>query len=122
MTFRNIAPGDVVTYRTPQGQTRQGRAQRLLCFASHVVCDRGNGQPVVVNADNYVSHKSRKVRAVHDRPLAVAGLTSYRARGRYGWIMIGARDDADAMQEAQRSTDAPTDLQRWDGTQYVAIS
>ena len=30
-----------------------------------------------------------------DKPLADHGLTSYRYRGRYGWIMIGARDDDD---------------------------
>ena len=54
-----------------------------------------------------------------DRPMADHGWLSYRARGRYGWIMIGASDDADAMLEALRSTAAPTDLQVWDGTAYV---
>lgn len=39
----------------------------------------------------------------HDKPLAVAGLTSYRYRGAYGWIMIGAKDTADALREANRS-------------------
>lgn len=39
----------------------------------------------------------------HEKPLAAAGLTSYRAKGLYGWIMIGARDDADALREAKRS-------------------
>jgi hypothetical protein len=29
---------------------------------------------------------------IHNKPLAAAGLTSYRYKGRYGWIMIGARD------------------------------
>jgi hypothetical protein len=32
--------------------------------------------------------------ATHDKPLAASGLTSYRLRGRYGWIMIGATDHA----------------------------
>jgi hypothetical protein len=41
--------------------------------------------------------------AVHDRPCAAEGLTSYRYRGEYGWIMIGAKDDADALHEASRS-------------------
>lgn len=54
-----------------------------------------------------------------DRPVADHGLISYRACGRYGWIMIGAWDDAGAMREALRSTDAPTDLQVWDGSAYV---
>jgi len=42
-------------------------------------------------------------RPVHDRPLAVAGLTSYRYPGRYGWIMIGAANPKDALDEAWRS-------------------
>lgn len=56
MTFKNIQPGDRVTYRTPQGQTCFGTAQRLLCFPTHVVVDRGRGQPQVVNERNYVMH------------------------------------------------------------------
>jgi hypothetical protein len=59
--------------------------------------------------------------ALHDRPLAAPGLISYRARGRYGWIMIGAKDDADAWREARRSTDIPHDLQVWNGSQYVPV-
>lgn len=39
-----------------------------------------------------------------DKPLAAAGLLSYRYRGRYGWIMIGARNNEDAFTEASRST------------------
>jgi hypothetical protein len=56
-----------------------------------------------------------------DRPLAAKGLISYRLRGRYGWIMIGARDHADAVREAARSTPNPQreNLQIWNGTQYV---
>jgi len=57
-----------------------------------------------------------------ERPLAAKGLTSYRAKGRYGWIMIGAKDHADAMNEARRSTDKPTDLQVWNGDKYVPVS
>lgn len=61
--------------------------------------------------------------AVQDRPLAVDGLASYRCRSPYGWIMIGARDDEDAMREARRSTAAPriADLQIWDGSGYVDV-
>jgi len=57
----------------------------------------------------------------HDKPLAIPGLISYRLRGRYGWVMIGARDIADAMREAARSTDKPqrNALQVWDGARYV---
>lgn len=58
-----------------------------------------------------------------DKPMAAAGLTSYRCRGRYGWIMIGAKSDADAWREALRSSDeARRDtLQRWDGARYVPV-
>lgn len=59
--------------------------------------------------------------ALHDKPLAIAGLTSYRCKSPYGWIMIGATDDADAMREAHRSSDEPdaATLEVWDGARYV---
>ena len=59
-------------------------------------------------------------------PMAAAGLDSYRYQGPYGAIMIGARDTADALNEAKRSLDAGSEnanvglLQRWDGEQWVA--
>lgn len=61
----------------------------------------------------------------HDRPMAAHGLKSYRYKGRHGWIMIGATDDADAMSEARRSLDDGRPprlglLQAWDGSRYVA--
>lgn len=61
------------------------------------------------------------MQATHDRPLAAKGLISYRCRGRYGWIMIGAKDDADAMREALRSDpEAKRDnLQVWSGARYA---
>jgi hypothetical protein len=57
-----------------------------------------------------------------DKPCAAQGLISYRYAGPYGWIMIGARDDADAIREAGRSSSAPIDpakLQRWNGSEYA---
>lgn len=60
-------------------------------------------------------------KARHELPMAAAGLQSYRYRSAYGWVMIGATDDADALREAQRSTAAPVTadrLQRWTGTEY----
>ena len=40
----------------------------------------------------------------HEKPLAAEGLTSYRYKnGRYGYVMIGAKDDAGALAEAARS-------------------
>jgi len=59
-----------------------------------------------------------------DKPLAAPGLTSYRYKGRYGWIMIGAADTAQALKEAARSTADPVsidNLQVWDGAQYAPI-
>ena len=61
-------------------------------------------------------------RLTHDRPCAAPGLISYRARSPFGWIMIGATDDADAWREARRSTANPTDLQRWNGEQYAPMT
>ena len=56
-----------------------------------------------------------------NRPCAAAGLTSYRCRGRYGWIMIGAYDHEDAMREARRSSDSAerSGLEVWNGSAYV---
>jgi len=59
---------------------------------------------------------------LHNRPLAAEGLISYRAKGRYGYIMIGAKDNADALSEAKRSTDNPTDLEVWDGEKYIPVT
>lgn len=58
-----------------------------------------------------------------DKPLAALGLTSYRCRGAYGWIMIGAKDAAEALREALRSCAAceRSGLQVWDGGQYVPV-
>lgn len=57
----------------------------------------------------------------HNRPCAAEGFISYRAKGRYDWIMIGAKDDEDAAREASRSTDRWSVLQRWNGAEYVNV-
>lgn len=57
-------------------------------------------------------------------PLAAHGLTSYRYRGRFGWVMIGALDHADALREAQRSVGRPvcsSKLEVWNSRGYVAV-
>ena len=59
-----------------------------------------------------------------DKPMAMQGLISYRYRGRYGWIMIGAKDDNDALREAQRTTNEKItmdNLQIWKDKQYEKI-
>lgn len=60
---------------------------------------------------------------LYDKQYAAHGLISYRYKGRYGWIMIGAKDDADALSEAKRSTqDVIVDnLQVWDGSKYKGV-
>jgi hypothetical protein len=62
-------------------------------------------------------------KTIYDKPMAAKGLTSYRYKGRYGWIMIGAVDIKDALNEAGRSTNNVTvdKLQVWVGTEYRSI-
>lgn len=59
-----------------------------------------------------------------DRPMAAEGLISYRYAGPYGGIKIGAKDVADALNEASRSTDAPVSIERlevWNGEQWLNV-
>ena len=42
-----------------------------------------------------------------NKPCADYGLTSYRYKGQYGWIMIGAKNTDDALTEAARSVRYP---------------
>jgi hypothetical protein len=70
--------------------------------------------------DSLIRHQE-----ICDRPLAAKGLTSYRYRGRYGWIMIGALNAADAVREAQRSTHGDIDLNNleiWQEGKYQKIN
>jgi hypothetical protein len=63
-------------------------------------------------------------KSLHDQPLADYGLTSYRYKGRYRWIMIGATDTNKALREASRSTGGECrveNLQIWDSTKYIDI-
>jgi len=57
----------------------------------------------------------------HDRPYASNGLTSYRCKTQYGWVMIGAKDHDDAMKESKRSSNfcKREDLEVWDGNRYI---
>ncbi|WP_087865856.1 hypothetical protein [Comamonas thiooxydans] len=59
-----------------------------------------------------------------DRPLAAPGLLSYRCQNRYGWTMIGAKDDEDALAQAKRSSDSASmdKLQKWNGQAYVPVT
>jgi hypothetical protein len=60
------------------------------------------------------------------KPLAASGLTSFRYKGRYGWVMIGATSTEDALREARRSTGSPAtinNLDIWDerASRYVPV-
>lgn len=65
-----------------------------------------------------------KTLPISERPCAAGGFISYRCKGRFSWIMIGARDDADALREARRSSDSiqPDTLERWNGDYYEPIA
>ena len=59
-----------------------------------------------------------------NHPMASDGLITYRYRGRYGFIYIGASTDTEALSEAQRSTDdkvTPDRLERWNGQHYAGV-
>jgi len=60
----------------------------------------------------------------YNKPMAAYGLTSYRIKGRYGFIMIGARDHDDAWSEALRSSKyiERKNLEIWTGSQYEPIN
>ena len=62
----------------------------------------------------------------HNRPCAAAGLTAYRYLGAFGFVMIGAKDDADALREAARSlSTGPAVIERlqvWNGACYTNIT
>jgi hypothetical protein len=56
----------------------------------------------------------------HNKPMAAYGLISYRIKGRYGFIMIGARDHNDAWNQALRSSKylERKNLEIWNGKEY----
>lgn len=75
--------------------------------------------------DNEFMEKKSPVRTA-DKPLASKGLKSYRYQGRYGHIMIGAKDHDDAVNEAKRSTRDPVShehMEMWDekAGKYVPV-
>ena len=64
-----------------------------------------------------------------DKPLAAPGLISYRYKGDYGWIMIGAKNHSDAFREAGRTIAFSEEnrpqlskLQMWNGKEYADIT
>lgn len=61
----------------------------------------------------------------YERPCAAQGLISFRYRHRRQWVMIGATDVADALNEARRSiepaTPDPAHLQQWCNNRYIPV-
>ena len=59
--YDEIQSNDRVWYQTPQGQTKTAKAKFYGTYGW--VCDRGQGQPVVVtDGVNYLGHKPAKNR------------------------------------------------------------
>ena len=61
---------------------------------------------------------------MNNHPMAANGLITYRYRGRYGFIYIGASTDTEALSEAQRSTDDTVTfdrLERFNGQHFVGV-
>lgn len=50
--FSGVKPGHRVHYLTPQGQSRSGRV--VMNQGTHLVLNRGDGQPQVVNQNNFI--------------------------------------------------------------------
>jgi uncharacterized short protein YbdD (DUF466 family) len=73
-----------------------------------------------------INKRSSKKENFTDKPMAASGLKSYRYKGRYGHIMIGAKDHDDAVNEAKRSTRdnvSHENLEMWDekANKYVPV-
>ena len=61
---------------------------------------------------------------IHNKPCAAQGLTSYRYRGTYGYIMIGASNYSDAKRQAELSTTGPINplrMEVWVGSKYQPV-
>lgn len=67
---------------------------------------------------------SAEAMPVTSKPLAASGYLSYRYRQPHGFVMIGAKDDEDALIQAGRSIEGTpqlTALERWNGTTYSPV-
>jgi hypothetical protein len=59
--FDEIQKGDTVYYENPQGQTHKAKA--IMQGPMGWVCDRGQGQPVIINeGHNYLGHSKGRNR------------------------------------------------------------
>ena len=82
------------------------------------------------NREEYMEKKMaekapKKKENPSDKPMAAKGLKSYRYKGRYGPIMIGAKDHEDALNQAKRSTSGNLGLENleiWDEEKKKYVS
>lgn len=62
----------------------------------------------------------------HNKPLAAKGLKSYRYRLDFGWVMIGAINDSEALGQAYLSISPRAvsidRLEVWEDGRYVPVS
>lgn len=66
--------------------------------------------------------RSHQPLPITSRPLAARGLKSYRYRLPHGFVMVGALNDLDALNQAGRSiehTPQVVNLQHWNGLAYI---
>ena len=123
------APVDRLTVTASHGvrwAAEVGKWRVCLTKGVHPTTGRAHDRTEAMHGARFCQAMGRRSRTAHlpqhDRPLAGEGLTSYRAQGRYGWIMIGATDPGDALREARRSSDVITALQVWNGVRYRPVS
>ena len=74
----------------------------------------------------FMEKKSPESTKATDKALAAAGFKSYRYKGKYGHIMIGAKNHSDALNQAKQSTRDPVSqekLEMWDekAKKYVPL-
>jgi len=102
-----------------------GQQSPFLAAAGMNKGGRANPSPEVEGNRPKGGRMAKANGGMTDRPMAAEGLTSYRAKGPYGHIMIGAKDHADALREANRSSSKPlthADLEMWNGKGYAPIA
>lgn len=56
---------------------------------------------------------------ISERPCALPGRDSYRAKGPFGWVMMGARNASQARRMASSAGADPSTLELWEGDHYA---
>tara|TARA_R110002012_G_scaffold262505_1_gene444809 strand:+ start:6077 stop:13843 length:7767 start_codon:yes stop_codon:yes gene_type:complete len=109
----------IKTFTVPKG-VRIGGAARVMASRHFDVSKNPDGSRTYTRKDLVQQPQE----AVTDKPMAAEGFDSYRYKGRYGWVMIGAKSEQEALSEAGRTVTgdvSPENLQKWDGVKYTPI-